>query len=537
MKKVVGFSVALLALFLAVRNWPTDVDRKQISTGNTTHVAEVASTISNGVGDVRGTFAGGSKAPVYIFEEYHTSKVGQIETAIMLLRLRQFGIKLIGLEGWTQPHRVLNAGWFHTAGGGGLRTVREDTAVRMMGEGEISSSEALALIFPDEEVYGIEDGDLYNREFDTKLDAASGYLVSIAEKGATEDLLRRVDQLIDGGKRDEGIDLLISSDPWTRERYKEVKAETEDISRSISCESMIKEMRELEDRAAQMSVDISSELRRAADATVGFYEACEGRSKTMVDRTLEIASNGTGGSVAIIIGAAHTEGITQMLRDRNTSFAVIRPVAFNPKYGSLSGPQFERKNTVKWSRVEPGTLGLLLNAPGITQGAPGVRKPPPIIETTTAKSYASAEMAAMVIANAARERKRVPEDIWDQIQGLPEFRADRESFRVIGDDVVYKTTLKKTDGTDTAVWARVGTADTVAEAKDLEQKLLQARVDLGGKGNIPPTKPPANTTATNDEGPGDGRRGKMVISRTGPRSLAVFASSKSDVLNVGKVSG
>jgi hypothetical protein len=65
-------------------------------------------------------------------------------------------------------------------------------------------------------------------------------------------------------------------------------------------------------------------------------------------------------------------------------------------------------------------------------------EPPPIIETTTAKSYASAQLAGMLIAVATRDRKRVPDDIWDEIKDQPKvakpghgrFRQGRHGVRL-----------------------------------------------------------------------------------------------------------
>ena len=143
----------------------------------------------------------------------------------------------------------------------------------------------------------------------------------------------------------------------------------------------------------------------------------------------------------------------------------------------------------------------------------------------------------MLIALAARDKRRIPEDVWDQIKQLPELVVNRPSFTVIGEDVVFSMLLTRTDGTKATVWARVGSADTTVAARDLEGKLLQAAADLGGNDALPPTKPPTGTEATKDEGPGDGRRGKVVISRTGLRTLAAYGATRESVINVGKVSG
>ncbi len=541
MKKQVVVMIAVLALlFLGQGCEPSSDQKQQASKGPS--VADVANKVVEGVATVQSTFTDGIKGPVYVFEEFHTSRVGQLEIAVMLLRLReQYGVKKVGLEGAIQTPRALNAVWFHHAGGDGAKAAREDVAVRMLGEGEISSPELLALLFPDEEVYGIERADLYNRKHELRESAVLGYLVSIAQQHAQQNLtqteIKNFNRLVSQGKRDEARELLINSDPWTREQYKPIKASMADNAGATACEVMAQRIRDLQSKAGEQGVSVDAQIKRSAEQTIGFYETCHERSIAMVGRTVELSGTGSSTSTAMIIGGAHTDGVTKLLREQRVSFAVISPTALNATYGSLTLDQFDRKNETKWARTSPGTLGRLLNAAGKTQGSQEGRKPPPMIETTTAKSYASAQLAGMLIATAARGRKRIPDDIWDQIKDLPEFTADRASFTVVGDDVIYKSTLKKTDGKDVIVWARVGTADSVPETKSLEQKLLQARVDLGAIGNIPPTKPPSNSTPTKDEGPGDGKRGTIVISRTGLKSLAVFAANKNDVMKVGKVSG
>lgn len=184
---------------------------------------------------------------------------------------------------------------------------------------------------------------------------------------------------------------------------------------------------------------------------------------------------------------------------------------------------------------------MLLNTVGVRNAPAGPkprrapRKPTPIIESATAKSYASALLAGMLVASAARQGKPVPESIWDQISNLPELTVSRTSFAVDGNDVNFAMTLKRTDGMPTR-WVRVGTVDRPDQLQTTEERLLQARVDLGGAGNQPPTGPPPNSTASKDEGPGDGKRGKTVISRTGLDSLAVFAATKADAVGVGRIS-
>ncbi len=498
-------------------------------------VDKIAQEVAEGVGQVHQTNPEGTRGPVVIFEEFHTSRVGQLEIAIMLRRLHQrHNMKRIGLEGAIQATRPINAAWFHNMGGPTAKQAREDVAVRMLGEGEISSAEFMALLFPDLEVHGIELDGLYNKKHSLSGNPMFDYLVAIAEKGASQADLREVNRLINQKKTEEAIKHLMNADPWVREQYTFLeRALGTQNARAGSCEEMRQRMETVQRKASEVGVQPSPQAKAQAEGVKDFYRTCEERSVAMVDRVVALA--GTSGDMitAMIIGAAHTEGIVKLLQARKVSFAVITPTALNPEYGSLSNEQFNRKNKMRWARTSSGTLGALLNAIDKRDQ----RKPPPIIETATGKSYASANVASMLIALAARDRKRVPDDIWDQIKDLPECKVDRASFQIDENDVIFRMTLKNTSNQDRIVWARVGSADSPAVANYLEQKLLQARADLGGGGRIPPRQPPRNTTPAKDEGPGDGKRGRVTISRTGLRTIAVFGGSKLDVTRVGKVSG
>lgn len=129
--------------------------------------AEMVRQVAEGVGMVK--LAEGSASPIFVLEEYHTSRVGQLQEAVMLVRLHdKHGLRRIGLEGAIRTHRPLDASWFHGAGGAAAEEARHDVAVRTLAEGEISAAEFMALLFPDVEVWGIESSKEYFRELDVK---------------------------------------------------------------------------------------------------------------------------------------------------------------------------------------------------------------------------------------------------------------------------------------------------------------------------------------------------------------------------------
>ena len=407
----------------------------------------------------------------------------------------------------------------------------------MLAEGEISEVEFLAMLFPDVQAFGTEVASLYDTELTTQGNPSIDYLLAIAEKRLSQDDIRKVNTMIARKQQKEALDYMLTADPWTRQQYEAIKASSSDHAGSESLEAMKQRLVAIQAKAAEVDATVEAATRADAAAEMRFLDAGIKRSDVMTKRVL--TETNPGQPVAMVIGAAHTKGVMDQLRAAGVSFVLLTPKALNPKYGSLSTDQFERKNKGLWARVSPGTLGQLLNpTPPVRQTKnSGIRKPPPIIGTASARSYANATLAGMLIALAARDKKRVPDDVWDQIGSLPEVVINRPSFAVLGDDVVFSMMLTKTDGTKTTVWARVGSADTPTAARSLENKLLQAAADLGGNDAIPPTQPPSNTDSTKDEGPGDGKRAKVVISRTGLRTLAAYGATRDSVVSIGKLSG
>ena len=494
-------------------------------------IAAVAARIADRVGIVTATSNDGSLPAVFVFEEYHNSRIGQLEIAVMLHRLRErHGIRSVGLEGAYQSPDDLDATWFHRLGGAEGQERRENVAVRMLAEGEISSAEALALVFPDQQVYGTEIRELYDRESSHEGSPELGYLLSVAQPLLSQAQIIKANELSLAGKTREALDVVMGADSWTRAQFDTIEAALDGTATGPSCEVMERRLRAIRAEVERRGVAVESGIHEEADSAAAFYRTCQDRSGAMVARVVERASAART-PTAMVIGAAHTEGVMRLLRERGVPYAVLRPIALNPDTGSLTNEQYERKSDRLWARTSPGTLGALLNADGADPG----RKPPPVIETATAHGYASLLFSGMVIAEAARDGRGVPADVWSGLRDLPECVIDRASFAVDGYDVIFRATLKKTDGTDAVVWSRVGTQD-VAQPGGLEPKLLQARKDIGGGGMIPPTKPPAGSEPASDEGPGDGRRGKVVIARTSPRTLAVFAATREDAMEVGRLS-
>ena len=491
------------------------------------NVAEAAKNVAEGVGVVGQIDTSGS-GPVFVYEEFHTSRIGRLQTPIMLLRLhRNYGLKMIGLEGALQRATPLAGRWFHAAGGESARRHREDVAVRMLGEGEINQAEFMTLLFPGIEIYGTERADEYSVELKIKGSPQVQYLLKIAEKGLSQADIVKINGLMQRKKTNEAIDYMLSRDPWVQKQYTSVRDE------SARCvDRSLQNVHEIQAKALEANVEVASEVRAEMEQLARFWEVVAARDTTMVEYIARLVGESRGTPAAMIIGAAHSCGVLAALRARNFSSVQMRPSALNPKIGSLTFQQFERKNQLQWARAGAGTLGGVLNAR---------RNPPPVIETATAKSYASLNLAALLIAEGARGGRRVPEDVWSAISSLPELRVDRSSFTRDGYDVIFRAWAVSTDGKQREVWARVGTLESAQAARDLEEKLKQAIADLGG-GGIPPSKPPGKSDPAREEGPGDARRGKgtpreVVINRVNTNVLAVYARTQDEAVRVGRLSG
>ena len=69
-------------------------------------------------------------------------------------------------------------------------------------------------------------------------------------------------------------------------------------------------------------------------------------------------------------------------------------------------------------------------------------KPPPVIETASGRAYASMNLAAILLARAARVGASIPDSCWAQISALPHLRVDGESISRDGYDVIFRAFLK-----------------------------------------------------------------------------------------------
>jgi hypothetical protein len=474
-------------------------------------VAPIAEDIATDVGQVMTSVEGNPDRVIIVFEETHDSPAGQIEIAIMLNRLYEgYDLRHMGLEGAIAADGVLDATWFHYPSPlrtGDLIQAREDVAVQMLEDGDINSMEMMALVYDDAEVVGIEK----KEEYDTELPEGAGaattiYLYKIAVPGLTQSEISQANDLMSQDKILEAVEFIISTDEYTEEMY----ARLSDPSVILSCEKLVELVDEIEAKAADVAADITSEDKANLKALRTFYQTCVDRSKTMVDDILSLLEQFPGAPLAMTIGAAHTEGMSDLFTDAGVSFAVIRPnsLAENREEGDLSFEAYDRK-LLQLSVDPPGSLGALLD---------GRRKPPPAVGELWAQSKAEVYLLTTFIARAAAQGQPPPFDeaLEDILPKLKNVTLMPDTIQVIENDVVFSVQALNNNSQPVQIWVRTRADKALAE-KTLEERLFEALSNVHDK------EPPAEEPEPTESEP--------TLIRVSSDTIAKFSTDQAAIVN------
>src|SRR5205814_8797292 len=95
---------------------------------------------------------------------------------------------------------------------------------------------------------------------------------------------------------------------------------------------------------------------------LNFYQTASRRSCTIVKNTLAMMDATSNAPVALLIGAAHTPKVVELIKAAQLSYAVISPLDLvaPTKAPGLTVPMYDRKSKAK-SVDERGMLGALLD--------------------------------------------------------------------------------------------------------------------------------------------------------------------------------
>jgi hypothetical protein len=442
--------------------------------------------VSAGVGKVGDVKAGADGRRIYVLEEKHTSVLGQIEIALMLLRLHeQQGLRHILLEGLTKDKKFPDTQWFRRIGGPADDDVRNQILVGLLRDGELSAVELIALAFPDVVVTAADDPAGYAFEL-TRRGGAAGtvYLYKIGLKAARPADYPRIEQLARQKKFQELIEYVTSLDGWAKQRYGQLK---NDDGGTMSVEQLLSMTQEIEDHANSVGAAITDDERSAMSEAKAFFKAAKDRSGSMVQTALGMDKSVT--SMAMNIGAAHTEGVLRQLAEAKATYGLLTPASLsqNLDNGELSYEAYElkgKKQSVAWYG-----LGSLLD---------GRKKPPPAIDEPWLISDSYARAAMIFIVRDLDDPNFPSEGLRKKVDALDQVKVDWDSIkRTKGtDDVRVKISLNGNKGAE-VIWAwgrRKLLPVGERERRSLEEELLVSREAVAkerGKRDRPAQNVPA----------------------------------------------
>jgi hypothetical protein len=424
-------------------------------------IEQVAESITQGVGLVSDSYIGNSDEKVFVFEEMHLSISGQIEIAIMLNRLyRDFNVAAIGLEGEFFPVKRLNAGWFYRLGGNSSPLLLREVAVTNLQEGEINSSEFLAMAHPEVLVFGIEDGNEYKVDLsESSNQAPMIYLFGIAAKSSNQSHQRRFNQLLEKNKVNEAISFFLDLNPFTKEKYK--KMTTENV---LSAEEFLALCMEIKEKAESENIELGAEAKRGMKEAIEFFKMASQRSNTMVANTITHPAK----YCSMIIGAAHTKKVVEHLKEAGHSFVVISPLSLkkSARDGELTYASFKKK--MNRLTVDTLVLGQILDN----------KKPQTVLNEYWFQTKTELYLATLLMVDAVRKGVPPPyNSVQEQLKNFERIKIDFKKVDVIEGGVLIPVNVKKNNAQWEPIWinaADIGAINNMDHEMDLEDRLFMA---------------------------------------------------------------
>lgn len=322
--------------------------------------AMVDAITADGVGTVVEVHDNGSGVPIIIFQEIHTSVVGQVEIAIMLNRLyRDYGSTEIGLEA---AFSDLDGSWYHALPSTPER--QAEVVSRLIAEGEINSAELMTLVHTDVKVHGIEDEFQYAQAEETSTGSGSIiFLLYFALSQMTAEQQAESDDVYEKDGLDAYLDFIFQFDEWSGERFENLTGCDNSSAEHII--DVVDEIAARAEREGYYDAPDFDEFHLGMELEREFYVLASERSETMVQKTIAIAEN-VSAPLPIIIGSAHTELMVELFAAEGYSVAVIQSASYpatcdNTDAAVLSSFAYDRKSN-QLSVDAAGGLGSFLDA-------------------------------------------------------------------------------------------------------------------------------------------------------------------------------
>jgi len=293
---------------------------------------------------------------ILIFEENHLSVAGQIEQAIALSRLHDhYGLNDIALEAYLKNETDINIDWF-------IDVTKGDTiskisiAVNLIKEGEINTAEFLKLVYNDIRIHKIEKDSEYNvKVSDQATTAPIHFLYRIAFESISENHYSQIEKLSIEfekaqtrnndeeirQKASELLEFVILKNDWASEKY-EILNEVQHKSTA----EIVELYKEIDRKASKQVKDLTSEEKNQMTELIAFYSARDKANITIKESVTDIPKISSDSLMALIIGAAHTQGICLEFVKANIPFVVCTPLSLyhDENTGSLDySTSFNRK--------------------------------------------------------------------------------------------------------------------------------------------------------------------------------------------------
>jgi len=456
----------------------------------------IANSIIQDVGKIKLTGEGSRNKIVIVFEENHMSRIGQTEIAIMLNRLyQQHGLRKICLEGAMAEKGRIEPTWFYN-----LVSSLDDNPERQiiprqfLKEGEISAAEFMALEFSDLSVVGIENESEYSVMIDMTKNPVGLYLFYVAYSLLLENDLKEFQQLHDSAMIDEqkfdnekmvkAYEFVINTDSFVSSKYELLSKTTKVISTKDVLENLDKIETYAEEKGVKDQID--STVIQDFQSYVEFYKMSETRSITMIRNTVNQTEKDV--PIAMIIGAAHTDLVAELLKEERICFAVVSPLSFDIENftgdsTNISPQAFIRKT--KLQSVDENSLGNFLE---------GNRKPSPVIDkqwfVSKSKIYTIARRLSILIAGGSENPPIEPPKNSGELMSMyndkygegndDDVNVDWGSVVIGPDGLLVAMDALDEDKNNKRIWVKVTkiSGEEEMELSSLEQQLLSDLEDL-----------------------------------------------------------
>lgn len=425
----------------------------------------LANAISADVGRVSASIVGDPEKRIIVFEESHDSRAGQIEIAIMLNRLHDKGLKVIALEGALVTEKDLYPEWFHRLPN---MKVKQEVAVQLLKEGEISATEFIALLYPDVKIYGVENTKEYSvvASENASLSLYS-YLLAIAEKNMSQDQISKANQLYKQENYTEFYEFVTDASTCTKRWY----GYFTNANRSFIIEEEISVLDDVKKGATLVNAEIDQNTKADFEEWIESFKIASNRSNTMVANTL-ISVKDANAPIALNIGAGHTSYVSELLKDNRVTYAIIAPnsLADTNDISKLNSSAYNRK-LERLSVDESGMLGSFLdNRPK----SDNQRKPPPVIPKVFISSKSELYYITKLVARGAASGRTSPFGLENEFSMLKYVKVNPESIKVIDNDVTFSAEILDDNNNKKTIYTRAHLVEIEEKEKTVEELLKEA---------------------------------------------------------------